>query len=169
MEKVSLVEHKGYRLIYRDAGTRQELTLVIQPSSEGRSVRLVWLEGSKTKKAFKSILNVSKAIAGMDLIMSSSDTKVFSVREDLGPILAAYLLLARRSPKPESWIWFLEETLEGKLSGIGDILTSFLDLTIRLSPLVDKENSSEISPVALDIVSAGLKEMALRIKTKINS
>ena len=159
---MAIREH-GYILTYRVVGKTRELAISIKPPN-GEGYKLAWLRGRKNADiVFSNIVRNTNASAGLTLLKSSPRETIYLVREDLGPILATYIILNRGSPDPRKWSWFLKEVLSGKLSDIGDVLTSLLKLALRLSSKLGAEDGGA-SPEALDIISAGLKEIVSRMR-----
>ena len=139
-----------YYLIYREK-KKPELILAI---GEGKEP-IAKLSGKSAKHVFNRILDNPSIWEAIELIKSDK-TKIYGIRQDIAPIIASYILLNRRSPRPEKWDWYLKEVLDGKLSKAGKSISAIVELTFVLS------NEFEFSK-SMDIIAGMLKEFAKRI------
>ena len=56
----------------------------------------------------------------------------------------SYVLLNRRSPKPEKWDWYLNEVLDGRLSIAGKSISSLVEMFFTLSNMLGYKESSDV-------------------------
>jgi len=90
--------------------------------------------------------------------------QIYTIREDLGPIIGAYLVLVRRARNIEKWSLFLQELLEGRYAGVAKAFSSFLEIALELSKSMhDKRKSYSLSPIVADALSSALKQFVDKI------
>jgi hypothetical protein len=89
------------------------------------------------------------------------------VRDDVGPVLGAYLILIRRAQKIDYWIAFLDELLTGRYSRLGETFSTFLESTIDLSKGLTLKNQKRdyiLSPAIVSSFSSALKVFIKTLK-----
>jgi len=142
---------KGYEVLY-NIGNESGVTSVLR------------LGGKNAERVFKDVVE-ALARHGASIPSRVSDyEQVYTIREDLGPIVGAYLVLVRRARNVERWSSFLRELLEGHYAGIARALSSFLEVALELSRYMhDRKRSYSLSPVVADALSSALKRFVNRI------
>jgi len=63
---------------------------------------------------------------------------VHSIREDLRPVVGAYLILVRRARNIEKWSRLFNELLDGRYAGVAKAFSTFLKLAIKPSRTVPR-------------------------------
>jgi len=103
-------------------------------------------------KIFREITG-ALARQGTAILSKISDYKqVYSIRDDLGPVVEAYPILIRRARNIEKWSRFFKDLLDGQYIGSKGF-SSFLELTIELSRTMQKPSTSKhysLPPGAVD-------------------
>jgi hypothetical protein len=93
--------------------------------------------------------------------------EVYSVREDLGPIVGAYFLMLWRARNYRKWESFLAQLLDEKLPGVANSMTLFLEAAIDYSKATrekkGRRRGSSLSRKALDIFSSVLRQFAEKV------
>ena len=89
---------------------------------------------------------------------------MYTIREDLGPIIGAHLILVRRARNVDKWNSFLQELLEGLYVGVAKAFSSFLEIALELSrSMHDKRKSYSLPPLVADALSSALKRFVNKI------
>jgi len=144
---------KGYEIMY-NIGNESYVTTVLR------------LNGKNADKIFKNIIE-ALAIRGATVPVRVSDyEQVYSIREDLGPIVGAYLILVRRAKNIEKWSKFFEALLAGYYVGVAKAFASFLELAIELSKSMQRTSTKkryELSPIVVNALSTALKQFVNKI------
>lgn len=144
---------KSYEILY-NIGSKSSMATVLR------------LNGKNANKMFKSIIeNLARQGAALPLRVSDYE-QVYNVREDLGPVVGAYLILIRRARNIEKWSKFFKALLDGQYVGIAKAFSSFLELAIELSRSMQKPSAGKhyaLSPIVIDALSTALKRFVDKI------
>jgi len=144
---------KNYEILY-NIGSESSMTTVLR------------LNGKNADKIFKNIIeDIAKQGAAIPLRVSDYE-QVYSIREDLGPIVGAYLILIRRARNIEKWRKFFKALLDGQYVGVAKSFSSFLEVAIELSRTLQKSSTSKyytLSPIVVDALSTALKRFVDKI------
>jgi len=111
---------------------------------------------------FNNIVSMPELQNGIRKIETNDTISIYEVRQDLGPIIAAYILVNRNSPDPNSWDYFLRELVSGALSSAGRNISAIVEFVYILS----RQNKREVSREAMDTVANILRILAYNIKRK---
>jgi len=115
---------------------------------------------------FETIISLPDLWSGLENTESSNSIKIYRIRQDLGPIVAAYVLVNRNSPRPEKWDFFLREMLNGSLSLAGRNISAIIELIFILSKLKNKEVSSNAMDVVANMLRVLAEGVAIMMKNK---
>ena len=144
---------RGYEILY-NIGSESSVTTVLR------------LNGKNSDKIFKNIIEaLAKQGAAIPSRVSDYE-QVYSVREDLGPVVGAYLILVRRARNIEKWNKFFRALLDGQYIGVAKAFSAFLELAIELSkslPSKRRGKNYTLSPVVVDALSSALKQFVDRV------
>jgi len=143
--------NRGYEVLYNIGG-------------ESSATRVLRLSGKNVERVFRDIIE-TLARHGATVPSRVSDyEQIYTIREDLGPIIGAYLVLVRRARNIEKWSLFLQELLEGRYAGVAKAFSSFLEIALELSKSMhDKRKSYSLSPIVADALSSALKQFVDKI------
>ena len=157
------MEH-NYYLTFKAERKRSELSFNV--GTKEKTTTLLKLRGRHTEDIFNKILKtLSKA--GCITSLQTGNPSIYSIRDDVGPVLGAYLILIRRAQKTEYWIAFLDELLTGKYARLGETFSAFLESTVDLSKgAVSKSRRREytLSPAVVSSFSSALKVLVKKLK-----
>jgi len=159
-----LYDEYTYSIILRRRSRGSELLYNI--GSESSITTVLRLSGKNTDKVFRSVIEaLARQGAAIPLRVSDSE-QVYSIREDLGPVVGAYLILVRRARNVEKWGKFFGELLDGHYAGVAKVFSTFLEIAIELSKATSSRKRGRdytISPVVADALSSALKQFVDRI------
>jgi len=103
--------------------------------------------------------------------LQTGNPSIYSIRDDVGPVLGTYLILIRRAQKIDYWSSFFDELLTGKYARLGETFSTFLQSTIDLSKgtiTQSKRKEYTLSPAVISSFSSALKVLVKKLKnTKI--
>jgi hypothetical protein len=154
----------NYYLTFKIKKKGSELSFNV--GTKEKTTRLLTLRGRNTEEIFDKIVKtLSKA--GCLIPIQLGNPRIYSVRDDVGPVVGAYLILIRRAQKIDYWMAFLDELLTGKYSRLGETFSTFLESTIDLSKAtIAKERRKEhtLSPAVLSSFSSALKVLVKTLK-----
>jgi len=157
------MEH-SYYLTFKAKKRGSELSFNV--GTKEKTTTLLKLRGRRTEEIFNKILKaLSKA--GCITPLQTGNPSIYSIRDDVGPVLGAYLILIRRAQKTEYWITFLDELLTGKYARLGETFSTFLESTVDLSKgAVSKSRRREytLSPAVVSSFSSALKVLVKKLK-----
>lgn len=128
--------------------------------SEEKLSTILRLNGKNAEKVFRGAI---KALARQGAVIPSrvsEEEEVYAIREDLGPVMGAYLILVRRARNPDKWDSFLNNLLSGQYAGMAKALSLFLELAIDLSKSLPEKGTRRrysLSPIVLEALSTALK------------
>ena len=154
-----------YYLVFKSKKERGELLFNI--GSEEETSTLLRLSGRNTQKIFNKIVSTLSR-AGCIVPIQTGNPKIYSIRDDVGPVLGAYLILIRKARKIDYWIAFLDELLTGKYSRLGETFSFFLESTISLSKSspIKKKEKNVLSPTVVSSFSSALKVFVKTLKKR---
>lgn len=135
---------------------------------ESKEFIVAKVQGKKVHKLFTHLITTLSRHGGVVPIEVTDCRKVFAVREDLGPIIGAYMILLRRARDYNRWNRFLEALLDEKYPGFAIALINFLEMAIELSKIghIHARKSGNIPYWILDLVSPSLKQFARNLEKK---
>ena len=148
--------HRNWEILY-NIGSEDTITTVLR------------LNGKSADRIFKGII---EALARQGAIIPSKISdheQTYGVREDLGPIVGAYLILVRRARNIEKWNKFFRELLNEHYVGVAKAFSTFLELAIELSKSMPRKSLSKgyaLSPIVVDALSTALKHFVDKITKK---
>jgi len=146
--------------------TRRGWLVSYHVGSEGKLATLLRLNGRSADKVFRGVI---KALARQGAVIPSrvsEEEEVYAVREDLGPVVGAYLMLARRAKNLDKWEGFLNDMLGGQYFGMAKAFSLFLEMAIDLSkslPSGGGRRRYTISPLVLESLSTAMKHFVDRM------
>jgi len=157
------MEH-SYYLTFKTKKKGSELSFNV--GTKEKTTTLLKLRGRHTEDIFNKILKtLSKA--GCITPLQTGNPSIYCIRDDVGPVLGAYLILIRRAQKVDYWISFLDELLTGKYARLGETFSAFLQSTIDLSKgavTVSKLKGYTLSPAVVSSFSSALKVLVKKLK-----
>ena len=122
------------------------------------------LGGKSAETVFRSVIGALAKYGAATPSRVSDDEQVYTIREDLGPVIGAYLVLVRRARNIEKWSLFLQELLKGRYAGVAKAFFSFLEIALELSKTMHgRRRGYTISPVVADALSSALKRFVDKI------
>ena len=137
--------------------------------NESHNTTLLKLGGKSASTIFEDIVNTLAKYGACTPIKVSSAEAVYGIREDLGPIVGAYLILIRRARNIEKWNNFFYELIEGKYIGVAKAFASFLEVAIEMSRSINakearkKKRQYVLNPHILNALSSALKQFINKI------
>lgn len=144
---------KGYEILY-NIGSESSVATVLR------------LNGRNADRIFKDIVsNLAKQGAVVPVRISDYE-QTYSIREDLGPVVGAYLILIRRARNIDKWSGFFRALLNEHYPGVARAFSSFLELAIELSRSIPEKPSGKgytLSPIVVNALSAALKKFVDKI------
>ena len=154
-----------YYLVFKSKRERGELLFNI--GSEEETSTLLRLSGRNTQKIFNKIVSILGG-AGCIIPIQTGNPKIYSIRDDVGSLLRAYLIPIRKARKVDYWIAFLDELLTGKYSRLGETFSFFLESTISLSKSspIKKKEKNVLSPTVVSSFSSALKVFVKTLKKR---
>ncbi len=161
------MERRAYYIVLRvrNKGVGE---ILFNIGGEGESTTFIRVNGVNAVSVFKKLIGLLSKQGAVVPVRITDRERVYSIREDLGPVIGAYMLLLRRARNYEKWFVFLEELLDEKYPGVASVLTVFLEMAIEFSKTrwasVKKGGyRATLSPVVLDVFSSSLKHFVDRI------
>lgn len=155
------MEHSYYLIFKSGKGE-----LLFNIGTKDKTATLLRLRGRNTQNIFNKIISTLSR-AGCIKPIQTGNLRIYSVRDDVGPVIGAYLILIRRARKTDYWIAFLEELLTGKYSRLGETFSLFLESTIDLSKgffLKNQKREYILSPAVVSSFSSALKVFVKALK-----
>jgi len=154
----------SYYLIFRTKKKGSELSFNV--GTKEKTTTLFKLKGQHTEEIFNKILKtLSKA--GCITPLQTGNLSIYSLRDDVGPVIGTYLILVRRVQKTEYWIAFLDELLTGKYAKLGEAFSTFLEYMVDLSKgTASKSRKREytLSPAVISSFSSALKVLVRKLR-----
>jgi len=148
-----------YVIMLRSCGHSPTISFNI--GGEDEPTTLLRLAGRNTELIFKEIISALSRYGAISPIKISQHEEIFSIRDDLGPIIGGFLILIRRTNNPKKWLGVLNEVLEGKHPELVIAFESYLTMTIdisRINKFHSKKQKQALTPIVLDASSRALKE-----------
>jgi len=147
---------RGYEVVYSIGG-------------EGSVTAVIRLEGKRAGEIFRGVIEALAKYGAAVPSKLSDYEQVYGIREDLGPIVGAYLILVRRARNIEKWNMFFRELLDERYVGMAKVFSHFLELAIELSrSMPNKVHNARYTllPSVIDALSAALKQFVNKM-TKV--
>ena len=152
------MEAYAFYLTYRKYSKKPELSFSIGGTTkESTTIRL---KGKHVDEIFSKLLRTLSKYGAAMPVEVTENRRTYTIREDLGPLVGAYLILLRRARNYNRWHKFLERLLEEEYPGIASALAGMLDITLELSKSlsIPTKRNATIAPLVLDIISSTLKQ-----------
>lgn len=121
------------------------------------------LEGKKAREYFEKIISLLSRYGGAVPEEITPNFKKYAIREDLGPVIGAFMLMIRRTQNVTYWIKLLEGLLEGRYVGLANVYVSLLQRAIELSS--ELGNEGKIEGDIADAISSALKAFTKKAVT----
>ena len=142
---------------------KRVLDILFNVGNESKTTTLLRLRGKRADVIFNAIISALSRYGAVSPLKTSEHEDVFTIREDLGPIVGGFLILLRRSTNPKKWLSILNDTLEGKYPMLVMAFENYLTMAIDMSR-IDKSHAKRrkymmLTPKVLDAVSAALKKL----------
>ena len=140
---------------------RRSSTISFNIGGEDEPTTLLRLVGRNAELIFKEIISALSRYGAINPIKISKYEEIFSIRDDLGPIIGGFLILIRRTNNPKKWLSVLNGVLEGKHPELVIAFESYLTMTIdisRINKFHSKKQKQALTPIVLDASSRALKE-----------
>lgn len=143
---------RSYEILY-NIGNESNVTTVLR------------LNGKNADRIFKSVISALAKQGALIPTRVSDYEQVYSIREDLGPVVGAYLILVRRARNIEKWGEFFRKLLDGHFVGVTKVFSAFLELAIELSRSMPTRSGKgyKLSPVVVDALSTALKRFVDKV------
>jgi len=150
----------SYYLTFK--GKKRISELLFNVGTRDKTSTLLRLRGRNTQDTFNKMLTILSK-TGCVTPIQTGNPRIYSVRDDVGPVLGTYLVLIKRAQRMDYWIDFLDELLTGKYSRLGETFSIFLQTMMDLS----KNNKSKNQKYVLsqNIVSAFSAALKVFVKT----
>jgi len=126
-------------MIYKEK-KKPELKITVGKGEE----LVIKVSGKTARHVFERITDNPKVWDYLEPVNITSKEKKYSMRADVAPIIISYVLLNRRSPKPEKWDWYLNEVLDGRLSIAGKSISGLVEMFFTLSNMLGYKESSDV-------------------------
>ena len=153
---IDMFREFSYFITLRKDGRRSKIIFNI--GREDENVMLLRVGGKYSPIIFQNIISTLSKYGAVVSVKSSSKERKYAIREDLGPVVGAYLILIRRARKIEAWNTFFSRMISGEYPGIAKAFTAFLELAMDLSKFSNQRNEGGVlSPKILTALSASLK------------
>lgn len=128
-----------YNMIYKEK-KKPELKITVGKGEE----LVIKVSGKTARHVFERITDNPKVWDYLEPVNITSKEKKYNMRADVAPIIISYVLLNRRSPKPEKWDWYLNEVLDGRLSIAGKSISGLVEMFFTLSNMLGYKESSDV-------------------------
>lgn len=145
-------EESTYYIILRSRSKCNELLYNIGDERDVTTV--IKLCSKNTDKIFNYVVSTLAKHGAIVPMRVSSNESVYSVREDLGPVVGAYLLMMRRARDIDRWGKLFTAVVDGQYAGVAIALTMFLELAIELSRRTARNKQAA---AMLDALTSALK------------
>ena len=158
------MEKFTYYIIYKEYSKIAEMSFNI--GGKTKDSMIIKLKGKSIKKVFRNTINLLSCYGGIIPMEISDSKRIFAIREDLGPLVGAYILMLRRARNYNKWHRFLERLLNEEYPGVVTVLSNFLEMALKLSKtwtVADSKNRIQ-SQKAFDILSSTLKHFVDRLE-----
>ena len=128
-----------YSIVYKEK-KKPELKITVGKGEE----LVIKISGKTARHVFERITDNPKIWEYLEPVNVTAKERKYSMRADIAPIVVSYVLLNRRSPKPEKWDWYLDEVLDGRLSTAGKGISSLIEMFFTLSNTFGYKESSDV-------------------------
>jgi len=135
-------------------------SILFNVGGEGKSMTLLRLKGTNTTLIFNEVISALSRYGAISPLKTSEQEDVFTIREDLGPIIGGYLILLRRSRNPKKWLTLLNDVLEGRYPILVTAFENYLTMVLDMSRFyrIHSNNDKQILKTnILDASSSALK------------
>lgn len=152
---------ESYYLIYKEGAKGGEISFNV--GTKEKTSTLIRLGGQRAREAFDKILQMLNR-AGCVTPIQTGNPRIYSLRDDVGPVIGTYLILIRRAQKMDYWINFLDELLTGKHSKLGKTFATLLETMIDLSKGAPAGKGYNLSPAVVSSFSSALKVLVKALR-----
>jgi hypothetical protein len=154
---------QSYYLIYREGARGGEILFNV--GTKEKTSTLIRLRGRRARETFDKILQILGR-AGCVTPIQTGNPRIYSLRDDVGPVIGTYLILIRRAQKTEYWMDFLDELLTGEHSRLGRTFATLLEIMIDLSKGTPAGKGYGLSPVVASSFSSALKVLVKALRKR---
>jgi len=144
----------NYYLIYKEGKKGGEILFNV--GTKEFSSTLIRLSGQRIRDSFSKILQILSK-AGCLIPIQTGNPRIYSLRDDVGPVIGTYLILIKRAKRMDYWISFLDELLTGKYSKLGETFAILLETIVELSKRAPPGKEYTLSPHIVSSFSSALK------------
>lgn len=144
----------SYYLAYKE--NRRGGKILFNVGTIDPSSTIITVGGRRARYLFDRIIEILN-ITGCSIPIQTGNPEVYSLKDDVGPVIGTYLMLIRGARNLDYWIDFLYELLVGKYSKLGGTFASLLELAIRLSDGAPPGKEYTLSPRVVLALSSALK------------
>jgi len=158
------MEKHTYYIIYKEYSKTFEIGFNIGGKAEDSTI--IRLKGKNIKKVFHDTVNLLSRYGAVIPVEMTDSKKIYAIREDLGPLVGAYILMLRRARNYSRWHKFLERLLNEEFPGAAIVLSNFLEMALELSKVwvaVNSKNKIQTQK-AFDITSSTLKHFVDKLE-----
>lgn len=156
------VEERAYYVILKRGAGRASLSFNV--GSPKDAAALVKLKGKHMPEVFAGLVNILSRRGSIVPLKVTEAEEVYSVREDLGPVVGAYLLMLWRARNYGKWERFLSQLLDEKLPGAANAMALFLEAAVDYSKATRGQGRGRRGVVltrqALEVFSSTLRQFA---------
>jgi len=158
------MDEYAFYLSYRKYSKKPELSFSIGGTT--KELTIIRLKGKYVDEIFSKLLTTLSKYGAIIPVEVTENRRTYTIREDLGPLAGAYLILLRRAKNYNRWHKFLEHLLEEEYSGIASALAGMLDITLELSKslIASTKKDATIPYSVLDIMSSTLKQFVKSVE-----
>ncbi|MCC6064724.1 MAG: hypothetical protein LM576_01945 [Thermofilum sp.] len=157
-------ERAYYIVLKRRAGWG---SLSFNVGSPKDTAALVKLKGKRMPEVFAGLVNLLSRRGLVIPIKVTEAEEAYSVREDLGPVVGAYVLMLWRARNYGKWERFLGQLLDEKLPGVANAMALFLEAAIDYSKATRdrgrRKRGALLSRRTLDVFSSVLRQFAEKV------
>jgi len=156
------VEERAYYVVLKRGVGRASLSFNVGSAKDAAA--LVKLKGKHMPEVFAGLINLLSRRGSVVPLKVTEAEEVYSVREDLGPVVGAYFLMLWRARNYGKWERFLSQLLDEKLPGAANAIALFLEAAIDYSKATQererRRRGAILSKRALDLFSGVLRQFA---------
>lgn len=145
----------SYYLIY----DRRKRQLSFHVGSEKTVDTIVKLNGKNVEEIFERTIGILGK-AGCLTPIKTGDIIIYSVRDDVGPVVGVFIITLRRARDLDYWFSFLEELFYGRFARLGGAFSTLLEAMISYAkalPVRGKRRA--VQPEVLDAFSSAIKTL----------
>ncbi|MCE4619518.1 MAG: hypothetical protein F7C33_00675 [Desulfurococcales archaeon] len=155
-----MFENRTWKLVLRKTA-RGPVIQFRSSTPETRESTMIRMGGKMAEEIFKKMVEVLKKY---DYVAEEGGDekryKYYKLKPEIGPVVGGYIVLIRRSRKPQDWIPYFEGFIkEDPYKGAHKVLTHALATAFDLSQVYPPPERvrMQLHPKVLDSVSAGFK------------